>query len=116
MDLFDSSLDSSLTEKVYVKEFLDSSELQVIETTTSESLIEVSESLSLLEVGAVLNTGVGTSFEKSTEVDASQPFSYLAYQDKIMRLNYTTWPPAVEVCITQQPETDWPNRTNLTYS
>ena len=114
MDLFDSSLASSLTEKVYVKEFLDSSELQVIETTTSESLIEVQESLQLLEKGTVLGSA---NIPRSLLVDESRPIAYVGYESEIRKLDYTLgWPPVITSVKTTDLENDWLIRSTLSYS
>ena len=114
MDLFDTSLASSLTEKVYVKELLDSSELQVIETTTSESLIEVQESLQLLEVGTLLGSA---NIQRSLLVDESRPIAYVGYETLIKRLDYSTgWPPVITSVSTTDLENDWLIRSTLSYS
>lgn len=115
MDLFDSSLQSSLTEKVYVKEFLDSSELQVIETTSSESLLEIQESLQLLELGTLLGSSI--NIPRSLLVDESRPIAYVGYESEIRRLDYTNgWPPVITTIATSDLENDWLIRSTLSYS
>lgn len=49
------------------------------------------------------------------EADASLPLSYVGYASRIVRLDYTSWPPDSRVALTSNLVVDWPNRATLTY-
>lgn len=65
----------------------------------------------------VVATGGGSGApDKLLAVDPSRPLAYAAYDDRIVRLDYATYPPATAAHLTAQPITDWPNRSGLTYA
>lgn len=60
------------------------------------------------------STGGGA--EKSLYADASRPIAYVGYANRIVRLDYATWPPGETIAITANVHTDWPNRASLEYA
>ena len=60
--------------------------------------------------------GTGGGIEQSIYVDASRPIAYVAYADRIVRLDYATWPPVETTASTTDVHTDWPNRATLEYA
>lgn len=61
-------------------------------------------------------SGTGGGIEQSIYVDASRPIAYVGYADRIVRLDYATWPPAETTAPTTNVHADWPNRASLTYT
>lgn len=58
----------------------------------------------------------GGGAEKSLYADASRPIAYVAYANRIVRLDYATWPPAETTATTANVHADWPNRATLGYA
>ena len=69
-----------------------------------------------LEFQKFLAGASGSSLERSLLVDASRPIAYVGYADRIVRLDYATWPPVEMTATTADVHADWPNRTSLTYA
>lgn len=61
-------------------------------------------------------SGAGGGIEQSIYVDASRPIAYVAYANRIVRLDYATWPPAETTATTANVHADWPNRATLGYA
>ena len=68
------------------------------------------------ETGPQGPAGTGSGIEHSTYADASRPVAYVAYANRIVRLDYATWPPAETTASTTDVHTDWPNRASLEYA
>lgn len=58
----------------------------------------------------------GSGIDRSLLVDASRPVAYVAYANRIVRLDYATWPPVKSAASTADVHTDWPNRASLEYA
>lgn len=58
----------------------------------------------------------GGGAEKSLYADASRPIAYVGCSNRIVRLDYATWPPVETAASTADVHTDWPNRASLTYA
>lgn len=58
----------------------------------------------------------GGGAEKSLYADASRPIAYVGYSSRIVRLDYTTWPPVETTASTTDVHADWPNRASLEYA
>lgn len=58
----------------------------------------------------------GGGAEKSLYADASRPIAYVGYSTRIVRLDYSTWPPVETTASTTNAHTDWPNRASLEYA
>ena len=69
-----------------------------------------------LEFQKFLSGAGGAALERSLLVDASRPIAYVGYADRIVRLDYATWPPVETTATTANVHTDWPNRASLTYT
>lgn len=61
-------------------------------------------------------TGGGPAIERSLLVDPSRPIAYAGYANRIVRLDYATWPPIKASAHVSDLATDWPNRASLTYA
>lgn len=104
--------------------------IDIFETETENVLTEVVDGHELLtveQINVLLTEGVQGppgagvpstgGIERTLLVDASRPFAYAAFADRIVRLNYSTqWPPAESSHATATPYADWPSRTSLTYT
>lgn len=101
----------------------------IFETVAENLLTEVANGNELITVEVVtelLTEGVqgppgpggtgGGGAEKSLYADASRPVAYVGYADRIVRLDYATWPPVKTTAITANVHADWPNRASLTYT
>lgn len=97
----------------------------IFETVTENLLTEVASGNELIttEVVTELLTegvqgppGAGSGVEQSIYADASRPIAYVAYANRIVRLDYATWPPAKTTATTANVRTDWPNRATLRYA
>lgn len=53
---------------------------------------------------------------RAIRMDASRPIAYAGYPARILRLDYSTWPPAITSAATIDLNTDWPNRAGLEYA
>ena len=77
------------------------------------------ESMSSIKKGGVdafTPGGTGSGIERPVLVDAARPIAYVGYLDRIMRLDYATYPPAQSFFYTASVYTDWPNRSTLGYT
>lgn len=110
-------------ERIVLLEAQDDSD--IFETVTESVLTEMSDGNEMLtiEVETHLLTegvqgppGAGNGIEKSTLVDPSRPVAYVAFSDRIVKLDYTTYPPSMSSSRTATPVQAWPNRTNLIYA
>lgn len=101
----------------------------IFETSTENVLTEVAKGNELITVEVVtelLTEGVqgppgppgtgGGGAEKSLYADASRPIAYVGYSSRIVRLDYTTWPPVETTASTTNVHADWPNRASLEYA
>lgn len=61
-------------------------------------------------------SGTGDGIERSAYADASRPIAYVGYSNRIVRLDYATWPPVETAASTADVHTDWPDRTTLEYA
>lgn len=59
--------------------------------------------------------GGGIQVEKILEVDFSRPVAYVGYATRIKRMNYSSYPPFVDVYFTSNLNNDWPLRFSLIY-
>jgi hypothetical protein len=101
----------------------------IFETVAENLLTEVANGNELITVEVVtelLTEGVqgppgpggtgGGGAEKSLYADASRPIAYVGYANRIVRLDYATWPPGETTASTTNVHTDWPNRASLEYA
>ena len=61
-------------------------------------------------------SGTGGGIEQSIYVDASRPIAYAGYADRVVRMDYATWPPVEATATTANVHADWPNRATLGYA
>ena len=88
-------------------------------TLSGQGVIDVGPSTPArmsLEFQKFLAGASGGSLERSLLVDASRPIAYVAYANRIVRLDYATWPPVETTASTTDVHTDWPNRATLGYA
>ena len=97
-DLFETSTENVLTEVV------DGHELVTVETVTE-----------LLTEGVQGPPGAGSAIEKTLFVDASRPLAYVAFRNRIVRLDYTSYPPNAKSATVADPAASWSGRATLTY-
>lgn len=101
----------------------------IFETVAENLLTEVANGNELITVEVVtelLTEGVqgppgpggtgGGGTEKSLYADASRPIAYVGYADRVVRMDYATWPPVETTASTANVHTDWPNRASLEYA
>ncbi|TXH46818.1 MAG: hypothetical protein E6Q97_28720 [Desulfurellales bacterium] len=102
----------------------------IFETVTESVLTEVSEGNELITTVTETHllteglqgppgppgAGTGSGIEQSIYVDASRPIAYVAYANRIVRLDYATWPPVETTATTADVHSDWPNRATLGYA
>ena len=101
----------------------------IFETVAENLLTEVANGNELITVEVVtelLTEGVqgppgpggtgGGGTEKSLYADASRPIAYVGYADRVVRMDYATWPPVETTASTANVRTDWPNRASLEYA
>lgn len=102
----------------------------IFETVTENVLTEVASGNELITTEVVTDlltegvqgppgppgSGTGGGIEQSIYVDASRPIAYVGYADRIVRLDYATWPPVEATATTANVHTDWPNRATLGYA
>lgn len=101
----------------------------IFETVAENLLTEVANGNELITVEVVtelLTEGVqgppgpggtgGGGAEKSLYADASRPIAYVGYSTRIVRLDYSTWPPVETTASTTNVHADWPNRASLEYA
>lgn len=69
-----------------------------------------------LEFQKFLAGAGGAAIERSILVDASRPVAYVAYANRIVRLDYATWPPVKSAASTADVQAAWPDRASLTYT
>lgn len=69
-----------------------------------------------LEFQKFLAGAGGAAIERSILVDASRPVAYVGYTARIVRLDYTTYPPVKTSTPVLDLATDWPNRASLEYA
>lgn len=70
-------------------------------TWSSEKIIE-----ELQQAGGV---------ERSLRADPSRPIAYVGYLNRIVRMDYSSWPPVKMTATTSDLDADWPNRDQLNY-
>lgn len=58
----------------------------------------------------------GSSIERSLLIDPSRPIAYAGYANRIVRLDYITWPPIETTTETTDLQADWVNRAFLEYA
>ena len=99
----------------------------IFETVTENVLTEVSDGNELITIVMETHlltegvqgppgTGTGSGVEQSIYADASRPIAYVGYANRIVRLDYATWPPVETTASTTDVHTDWPNRATLGYA
>lgn len=102
----------------------------IFETVTENVLTEVASGNELIttEVVTELLTegvqgppgpagpGTGSGIEQSIYVDASRPIAYVGYSNRIVRMDYATWPPLETTATTANVHAAWPNRADLEYA
>lgn len=97
----------------------------IFETVTENVLTEVASGnelitteiiIELLTEGVQGPPGTGGGVEQSIYADASRPLAYVGYADRIVRLDYATWPPVETTATTADVHADWPNRASLEYA
>ena len=97
-----------------------------VENVLTEAAAAGNELLTVEQINVLLTEGVqgppgpggtgGGGAEKSLYADASRPIAYVAYANRIVRLDYAAWPPAETTASTTDVHTDWPNRATLEYA
>ena len=102
----------------------------IFETVTESVLTEVSEGNELITTVTETHllteglqgppgppgAGTGSGIEHSIYADASRPIAYVGYHNRIVRLDYTSWPPTETTATTADVHADWPSRASLTYT
>lgn len=53
--------------------------------------------------------------EPILRLDASRPIAYVGYEDRIERLDYSTYPPQKATALVSDIEESWPGRSTLSY-
>lgn len=115
-------------ERVVLLEHPDGSD--IFETVAENVLTEVAEGNELITVEVVTElltegvqgppgppgSGTGSGIEHSIYADASRPIAYVGYANRIVRLDYATWPPVETTASTTNVHADWPNRASLEYA
>lgn len=87
--------------------------------TNVETKAMVAETVSIAGVflkGDPAGPGGGASIEHPIYLDASRPLAYVGYTNRIVRMDYTNYPPTLSTFTTGVPSVDWPNRTTLEYA
>lgn len=97
-----------------------------VENVLTEAAAAGNELLTVEQINVLLTEGVqgppgagvpGTGgIERTLLVDASRPVAYAAFTDRIVRLDYATWPPVETTASTTNVHADWPSRASLTYT
>lgn len=59
--------------------------------------------------------GESATTGKSLRADPSRPVAYAGFATRILRLDYSTWPPLISSAETSSLDQDWPNRQTLDY-
>lgn len=53
--------------------------------------------------------------ERSLRADPDRPLAYVGYLNRIVRMDYSSWPPVKMTATTSDLDADWPNRDQLNY-
>lgn len=108
----------SYTPTTVVRSYALTGRVQSYESVTRvETKAMIAETVSIAGVflRGMPGTGGGAGIEHPVFVDASRPLAYVGYTDRIVRLDYTGYPPIVGTFATTTPQVDWPNRAVLEY-
>ncbi len=103
-------------EVLYVTE----TEVLVVQEAGPTEVLEVADAptdlIEVVQQGPIGPAGLSAiPYGPSLNVDASRPVAYVGYATRIMRLDYTTYPPAKTMAATANLVADWPNRASLSY-